>query len=73
MKLREVVVKNFRNLADVRIPISDTTILVGENNSGKTAFLDALTVALPKTGYMSYKPVRRVRLLHVEVGGLASN
>ncbi len=47
MKLREVKIKNFRNLVDLRIPIDDTTILVGENNSGKTAFMDALRIALP--------------------------
>ncbi|HUY35463.1 MAG TPA: AAA family ATPase [Pirellulales bacterium] len=51
MKLREVVIRNFRGLVDVRVPIDDTTVLVGENNSGKTAFLDALTKALPTTGY----------------------
>ena len=49
MKLRELVVKNFRNLVDVRIPVADTTVLVGENNAGKTAMLDALGVALPRT------------------------
>jgi len=56
MKLREVIVQNFRNLVDVRIPIDNTTILVGENNCGKTAFLDALTQALPKTGYLRNNP-----------------
>ena len=46
MKLREVRVQNFRCLADVTIPIGDMTVLVGANNSGKTAFLDALRIAL---------------------------
>jgi len=48
MKLRKITVKNFRCLADVRIPITDTTVLVDENNSGKTARLDALKIALPR-------------------------
>ncbi|NUO83211.1 DUF2813 domain-containing protein, partial [candidate division KSB1 bacterium] len=48
MKLREVRVKNFRCLVDVSIPIADTTVLIGENNSGKTALLDALKIALPR-------------------------
>lgn len=56
MKLREVIVRNYRNLVDVRIPIDNTTVLVGENNTGKTAFLDALTQALPKTGYTRNNP-----------------
>lgn len=49
MKLREIIVKNFRCLVDVVIPISDTTVLVGENNSGKTALLEALVIALPRS------------------------
>lgn len=48
MKLREVIIKNFRNFVDVTIPIEDTTVLVGENNSGKTAFLEALKIALAR-------------------------
>jgi len=47
MKLRQITVKNFRCLADVTLSVSDNTILVGENNSGKTAVLDALRIALP--------------------------
>lgn len=49
MRLREIVVKNFRCLVDVTIPITDTTVLVGENNSGKTALLEALKLALPRS------------------------
>ena len=53
MKLREICVKNFRGLVDVTIPIEDTTILVGENNSGKTALLEALRFALLPRGTAS--------------------
>ena len=49
MKLREIIVRNFRCLVDVAIPISDTTVLVGANNSGKTALLEALRIALPRS------------------------
>ena len=49
MKLTEVTIRNFRCLVDVTIPIDDTTVLIGENNSGKTAFLDALRIALPRS------------------------
>jgi len=49
MKLREIIVKNFRCLVDVAFLISDTTVLVGENNSGKTALLEALRIALPRS------------------------
>ena len=56
MKLRELVVKNFRNLVDIRIPVDDTTVLVGENNAGKTALIDALRVALPRTSFGRTNP-----------------
>ncbi len=56
MKLRELRIKNFRNLVDICVPIDDTTVLVGENNSGKTALLDALRIALPRTGYTRVNP-----------------
>jgi putative ATP-dependent endonuclease of the OLD family len=56
MKLRKIRVKNFRCLVDVCVPISDTTVLVGENNSGKTALLDALRVALPYTAARKRAP-----------------
>ena len=46
MKLREIRIKNFRGLKDVLLPVEDTTILVGENNSGKTSLLHALRLAL---------------------------
>jgi putative ATP-dependent endonuclease of OLD family len=49
MKLRQVTVKNFRCLVDMTVPIDDNTVLIGENNSGKTAFLDALRIALPRS------------------------
>ncbi len=48
MKLREVKIKNFRCLVDIAIPLDDTTVLVGENNTGKTAFLDALRIMLTR-------------------------
>ncbi len=48
MKLRHVKIANFRNLVDVSFPVSDTTILVGENNCGKTALLDAIRTALTR-------------------------
>ncbi len=48
MKLRNVIIKNFRSLVDINVPIGNTTVLVGENNSGKTAFLDALRMSFTR-------------------------
>jgi putative ATP-dependent endonuclease of OLD family len=48
MKLREIKIKNFRNLVDVEFPVDDTCVLIGENNSGKTAALEAVKIALTR-------------------------
>jgi len=56
MKLREVKIKNFRCLTDIAIPISDTTVLISENDCGKTAFLEALRIALPQSASGRYVP-----------------
>ncbi len=56
MRLREISIKNFRCLQDVVIPIDDTSVLVGENNSGKTALLDALKILLPRNQAGRGKP-----------------
>lgn len=46
MRLRSVTIKNFRALANVTVELDDTTVLIGENNTGKTAFLEALKLCL---------------------------
>jgi putative ATP-dependent endonuclease of OLD family len=46
MRLQSVTVKNFRALANVTVQLDETTVLIGENNTGKTAFLEALKLCL---------------------------
>lgn len=46
MKLSSVTIKNFRALSDITVQLDDTTVLIGENNSGKTSFLEALKLCL---------------------------
>lgn len=50
MKLYKVIIKNFRCFKDVTVELNDTTVLVGENNSGKTSFLEAIKLYLNRTG-----------------------
>lgn len=46
LRLAEVRIQDFKTLRDVLVPLNrTTTVLVGENNSGKTSFLEALDVA----------------------------
>jgi putative ATP-dependent endonuclease of OLD family len=42
----EVRVRNFRSLRQVDVELDNLTVLIGENNSGKTSFLEALHIAI---------------------------
>jgi len=46
MKLTTLSIENFRGIKGLTIDFDDITVLIGENNSGKTAILDALRIAL---------------------------
>ena len=44
MKIRTVLLHNFRSIREVRIDLEDYSLLVGENNAGKTNVLTALRI-----------------------------
>lgn len=46
IQIVEVRVRNFRSLKQVDIKLDKLTVLIGENNSGKTGFLEALQAAI---------------------------
>ncbi len=46
MKLRHMHVQNFRSLRDVSLSFQDLTVLIGENDSGKSSVLDILEIVL---------------------------
>lgn len=46
MIISNVKIKNFRNIESIDIPLSQMTVFVGENNSGKSNILKALTLPL---------------------------
>ena len=48
MRLTTVKIRNFRCLRDVTVDLDETTVLIGENNSGKTAFLEAIRICLER-------------------------
>lgn len=60
MKISEISVRNFRCLRDIRLPLGDMTVIIGENNAGKTALLDAIKIVLGRrsglrgTGFSEY-------------------
>jgi predicted ATP-dependent endonuclease of OLD family len=49
MKIKQIHIRNFRSLADVTLPLEDTTVLIGENNVGKSVVLDALRFLLSRS------------------------
>jgi putative ATP-dependent endonuclease of OLD family len=55
MRISKVRIENFRGLKELELDFDSTTILIGENNSGKTSVLDALRLCLRELG-----PRRRV-------------
>jgi len=47
MKLKEIYIQNFRGIKDLHLKLNHpTTILIGENNTGKTTILEALRIVL---------------------------
>nr|VFJ94254.1 MAG: Protein of unknown function (DUF2813) [Candidatus Kentron sp. LFY] len=46
VKLIEARIRNFRSLRRVDVTFDDLTVLIGENNSGKTSLLEALFAAI---------------------------
>ncbi len=40
--LKTVIIKNFRSLRDINVPLRPLSVLIGPNDSGKSAFLGAL-------------------------------
>lgn len=64
MKLTELHITNYRALRDVTIPLSRCGCLIGENNSGKSSFLQALSLFFSGTKlaashfFDEFKPIR---------------
>lgn len=64
MKLTELSITNYRALRDVTIPLSRCGCLIGENNSGKSSFLQALSLFFSGTKlaashfFDEFKPIR---------------
>lgn len=46
MKISRVHIKNFRSIKDISFDLGDTTVLIGPNNAGKSAILDAIKIVL---------------------------
>jgi len=60
MHITRLRIRNFRSIGFLDLPLEKTTVLIGPNNSGKTAILEALRIALTRrwgqrgTGFTEY-------------------
>jgi putative ATP-dependent endonuclease of OLD family len=48
MLLRTLTIENFRSFRKIVVELDAATILIGENNTGKTSFLEAIQLALTR-------------------------
>ena len=65
MKIDSLHIQNFRGIKDLTLELNDVTILIGENNVGKTTILDAIRLCLTKVR-MRGKPVFEPYDIHLK-------
>lgn len=73
MRLAELSIANYKALRDVRIPLSRFGCLIGENNSGKSTFLQALSLffsgsKLAATHFFDESKPIRIAVTFEEIG-----
>ena len=60
MHIAFIRIRNFRGLKDIEMPLARATVLIGENNSGKSSVLDCISLTLGRrwgqrgTGFSEY-------------------
>lgn len=60
MQIKRVTISNFRSIRRAEVELGATTVLIGPNNAGKTAILEAIRIALTRrwgqrgTGFTEY-------------------
>lgn len=67
MKIRELVISNWRSVSEQTISFEDLVILIGQNNHGKSNILSALLFFFGKTGLNELDFHRGTEELFVEV------
>ena len=73
MQMTKLTISNYRALRDVSIPFSHFGCLIGENNSGKSSFLQALSLffsgsKLSSTDYFDESGPIRIEIVFENIG-----
>ncbi len=48
MKLKEITIEKFRGIRSLNLPLDQLTVLIGENNTGKSTVLEAIRLVLSR-------------------------
>lgn len=48
MRITRLHIENFRSIRNLDIELGETTVLIGPNNAGKTAILDAVRIVVTR-------------------------
>ena len=48
MRITRIHIENFRSIHNLQMDLGDSTVLIGQNNAGKTAILDAIRIVLTR-------------------------
>ncbi len=72
MRMTKLTISNYRALRDVSIPLSHFVCLIGENNSGKSSFLQALSLffsgsKLSSTDYFDESQPIRIAIVFEDI------
>ena len=59
MLIKRIRIEHFRSIRQADIELNETTILIGPNNAGKSAILDAVRIALTRRWGHIYEAFRR--------------
>ena len=60
LRISQIRIENFRCVRELDLPLDQTTVLIGANNAGKTAIMEAVRIALTRrwgqrgTGFTEY-------------------
>jgi predicted ATPase len=71
--LTQVQIRNFRALRHVEVPLRPLTVLIGQNDSGKSSFLHAIGKITDTRDFDDHDRYMHNKRVHIEIEGILSN